>query len=545
MCIQLKRFDYDWESNRSLKFDDYFEFPRKLNVSPYTFESINKKKSTEIKKEINVAVEDLRKSKNEKEINYDLVGIVVHSGQASAGHYYSFIKQQSSRKVSQMSIDEELYELEQMNQSTENDETFNNVKSERENDHENADKWFKFNDTQVEEIDLSDKCLIEECFGGTFTQTSDYNKMLPEERVRYWNGYMLFYKEPDFDFSLKNKEIESKSKEISEMKGTNKFKNRKEILTSATYLSRDSLSELTELVSKGDEKGLFKTGLPPSIELLVKSENLEFCKNRAIYDHDYFQFIYNMVYVFKDNTCDKSEYTKIVDAEFNKTSAMLALEFLYNTFLKTGKKLRIDLAKWLELFKDLSQSSKEACLTILNFVVNKETSSNFIRHYLLECPIVEIREASSQILENCLNSLILKFDLKAFNNQNIVCLVTTLVQLLDKACIDLSKNSNEYFKLLYFYANISKETAQQLISMSIFNKLFCFLMGNPGQTSALNKDGACEHVNRRWSSMQLREFSIIYELISTLVLKCNILSMRTCGIVYNFEYFIFDLIVWI
>ena len=29
---------------------------------------------------------------NSNQINYELVGIVVHSGQANAGHYYSFIK---------------------------------------------------------------------------------------------------------------------------------------------------------------------------------------------------------------------------------------------------------------------------------------------------------------------------------------------------------------------------------------------------------------------------------------------------------------------
>lgn len=28
----------------------------------------------------------------QRQINYELVGIVVHSGQANAGHYYSFIK---------------------------------------------------------------------------------------------------------------------------------------------------------------------------------------------------------------------------------------------------------------------------------------------------------------------------------------------------------------------------------------------------------------------------------------------------------------------
>ena len=28
-----------------------------------------------------------------KQINYELVGVVVHSGQANAGHYYSFIRE--------------------------------------------------------------------------------------------------------------------------------------------------------------------------------------------------------------------------------------------------------------------------------------------------------------------------------------------------------------------------------------------------------------------------------------------------------------------
>lgn len=25
LCIQLKRFDYDWELNRAIKFDDFFK----------------------------------------------------------------------------------------------------------------------------------------------------------------------------------------------------------------------------------------------------------------------------------------------------------------------------------------------------------------------------------------------------------------------------------------------------------------------------------------------------------------------------------------
>lgn len=35
LCIQLKRFDYDWELNRAIKFDDYFKvrFIRTVNCA--------------------------------------------------------------------------------------------------------------------------------------------------------------------------------------------------------------------------------------------------------------------------------------------------------------------------------------------------------------------------------------------------------------------------------------------------------------------------------------------------------------------------------
>ena len=40
LVIQLKRFHYDYETNRAVKFDDYFEFPRFLDMAPYTTEGL-------------------------------------------------------------------------------------------------------------------------------------------------------------------------------------------------------------------------------------------------------------------------------------------------------------------------------------------------------------------------------------------------------------------------------------------------------------------------------------------------------------------------
>ncbi len=159
---------------------------------------------------------------------------------------------------------------------------------------------------------------------------------------------------------------------------------------------------------------------------------------------------------------------------------------------------------------------------MLNFIVNHEQNSSFIRHYLLECPLVEIRETCSAFFEHCLSSLVIAYQVQPLNNVKIQSVITSLVSLLDKAVIDLCKNAQEYFKFLFVYANMSKDTCQQLISQGLFNKLLCFLLGNPGTVKSE------EPTNRRWSSIQSREFSVVHELIASLVLKCNVLSMKTC-----------------
>ncbi len=177
--------------------------------------------------------------------------------------------------------------------------------------------------------------------------------------------------------------------------------------------------------------------------------------------------------------------------------------------------------KWLDLFKELA-AFPEGADTILSFIVNREHTSNFIRHYFLECPIVEIREACGQIFEFSLETLVVRNKSLPSDNSKINSFISSLVQLLDKAVIDLCKHSHEYFKLLYAYADFSKLSAQHLISMSLFSKLLCFLLGSPSAKT----DG--ETVSRRWSNNQAREFSVVHELIALIVTKCNILSLRTC-----------------
>lgn len=128
----------------AIKFNDYFEFPREFDMAPYTAASLSEidrsntapreeSKSTNDEESVNFSkinenIEDSdkeeKKDKEKEQVNrtvedkvpsrpgdepgpdvsskYRLRGVVVHSGQASGGHYYSFIYLRLVRRVALM-----------------------------------------------------------------------------------------------------------------------------------------------------------------------------------------------------------------------------------------------------------------------------------------------------------------------------------------------------------------------------------------------------------------------------------------------------------
>lgn len=54
LAIQLKRFDYDWERECAIKFNDYFEFPREFDMEPFTVQGLAKIEGTFLECQINV-----------------------------------------------------------------------------------------------------------------------------------------------------------------------------------------------------------------------------------------------------------------------------------------------------------------------------------------------------------------------------------------------------------------------------------------------------------------------------------------------------------
>ncbi|XP_063559478.1 ubiquitin carboxyl-terminal hydrolase 9Y isoform X4 [Gorilla gorilla gorilla] len=165
LAIQLKRFDYDWERECAIKFNDYFEFPRELDMGPYTVAGVAKLERDNVNSE-NELIEQKEQSDNETAggTKYRLVGVLVHSGQASGGHYYSYIIQRNGK----------------------DDQT---------------DHWYKFDDGDVTECKMDDdEEMKNQCFGGEYMgEVFDHMMkcMSYRRQKRWWNAYILFYEQMD------------------------------------------------------------------------------------------------------------------------------------------------------------------------------------------------------------------------------------------------------------------------------------------------------------------------------------------------------------
>lgn len=162
LAIQLKRFEYDWERDCAVKFNDYFEFPREFDLEPFTVEGLAKLEGEIIEDDDAIEMTGKTKTPTDEEAPkstiYRLMGVVVHSGQASGGHYYSYIMPRTN---------------------------------------DGSQQWYKFDDGDVCECNMDDdEELKNQCFGGEYIGEV-FDHMLKRRQKRWWNAYLLFYERID------------------------------------------------------------------------------------------------------------------------------------------------------------------------------------------------------------------------------------------------------------------------------------------------------------------------------------------------------------
>ncbi|KAK6446940.1 ubiquitin carboxyl-terminal hydrolase 34 [Trichoderma asperellum] len=134
LIFHLKRFDFSLRTLQRSKINDYFSFPRTIDMRPYTIDYLS----------------NLATGTTQEDI-FELVGILVHSGTAESGHYYSFIRERTST--------------------------------------DDQPRWFEFNDDNVSLWDPRN--MANHTFGGPSQQSINDNN--GTGYTKNYSGYMLFY----------------------------------------------------------------------------------------------------------------------------------------------------------------------------------------------------------------------------------------------------------------------------------------------------------------------------------------------------------------
>uniref|UniRef100_A0A672T582 Ubiquitin carboxyl-terminal hydrolase 24 n=1 Tax=Sinocyclocheilus grahami TaxID=75366 RepID=A0A672T582_SINGR len=460
LVIHLMRFGFDWESGRSIKYDEQIRFPWVLNMEPYTVSGMARQDSSADHGENGRGGEAGSGGSPRKKVtiseNYELVGVVVHNGKRDS-----------------------------------------------------RGRWYKFNDNVVEDFDMNDETLEYECFGGEYRpKVYDQSNPYPDVRRRYWNAYMLFYQR----ISDQNSPVLPKKSRVSIMRqeaedlslsAPSSPESSPQSSPRPPRANNDRLTLLTRLVKKGEKKGLFVEKMPARIYQMVRDENLKFMKNRDVYNSDYFNFTLSLASV---------NATKLKHPSYQamaKTSLQLAVQFLFHTYLRTKKKLRVDTEEWITTVEVLLSKSSEACQWMVQYLVAPE-GREIIKICLLECSVREVRVVVATILEKTLESALY------FQDAGLDCLLDMLLSLLDKDVPDNCKNCSQYFSLFSNFAQRGCGPCQLLLKHSAYRRMLVFLLGPNRQNNQ----------HRRWNSAQAREFLHLHNTLALIVLHTDLTSQR-------------------
>ena len=198
MIVHLQRIIFNFDTFRNDKINTYFEFPYQLDLKPYSFYEVMKKENRlpkqkkegeeeeeepeEKKEEAEAEAEETKWPEEDDCFEYKLVGVVVHSGTANAGHYWSYINTRRG-----------------YNEPDENDPTWKNTET---------DPWLEFNDSMVREFNFEK--LKEDCFGGDGKGGNDDGWSFGGSYGK--SAYMLVYerkKKKDLKILVPKEDVES------------------------------------------------------------------------------------------------------------------------------------------------------------------------------------------------------------------------------------------------------------------------------------------------------------------------------------------------
>ncbi|XP_071440611.1 ubiquitin carboxyl-terminal hydrolase 9X isoform X2 [Hetaerina americana] len=459
LAIQLKRFEYDFERVCAMKFNDYFEFPRDLDMNPYTVAGLAKLEGEDIDR-------DYETAKPEVCTRYQLSGIVVHSGQASGGHYYSYILHRHT---------------------------------------DGTCKWYKFDDNEVSECKMEDEEEMKtQCFGGDYMgEVFDHmlKRMSYRRQKRWWNAYMLFYTRQD----ASNEDTALLAKSLDEL-----------TLPDAKLGLMKMPPAIERSVRKQNIKFMHNRNqfAAEYFQFIRKLASCNIPTIPARHPHILGGPLHS-IQLQHHNALDKLSPEA---EELSMLSIQLAARFLFHTGFHTKKSLRGAASEWYDVLSHHLRASKHIREWFAHHMLFAHPHRFF--EYLLVCPTTEVRSAFIKIIvllchlslqdgpSPCTHvpGVSILVDPNATLSDHILHAV---LSLLHKEVSDHARHLPHYFSLFFMYASLGIQERAQLLKLNV-PTLFMKV--------ALD-DGPCPPIK-----YQYLELTKLHQVVAQLIRCCDISS---------------------
>lgn len=322
VIVHLKRFEFDFTTMQRIKINEYCEFPVNINFKNWS------------------KVQD----RSEDYYEFELAGVLLHSGTADSGHYTSIVKDRTTQE------------------------------------------WFKFDDRYVEKYNLDN--LKNDCFGGETTfswggTSSNY--------AQTKNAYMLIYE----------RKAQTAMKEELNIQGFNDIfvEIQQENLTffrDLLFLDPGYYEFVKSFIVNFEFNPNFfycpQNSYTEDIwDLVVLTQFVQQDQNWAYNSEDAIKSSQDFL-VFKD--AHKSPENTDKSLQIIKLGAL----FAYEIFIKS-RNLEV-FKEWIRLLKDLFLQHAQSSIWFLSFMLSKPDT---LSEVIIECKDNQVREDFSQLLSKILN----------------------------------------------------------------------------------------------------------------------------------------------
>ncbi|XP_076442216.1 ubiquitin carboxyl-terminal hydrolase 34-like isoform X2 [Babylonia areolata] len=236
----------------------------------------------------------------------------------------------------------------------------------------------------------------------------------------------------------------------------------------------------------------FNFELSPELAAHIWEDNMQYLKDRNIFEHSYFNFIWQ-VCGYLPNTMPKAPNDTAIPNDVLLKATQLTASFVLETLIHSKEKPTM--VQWIETLTKHFNKCHDACEWFLDHMANDDW---WISQIFIKCPTTMVRQLFHRLLFHVINELRPEHcklyletapgeDISQIGNQSCVTrFVKKVLAILDTNVRQYSKHLPEYLHFLLDFAKMGEEECAFLLSINCISTLVTFYMGHRQDNPALS-----------------------------------------------------------